>query len=118
MSNGVNFKEENYGKGIVEASLAVRSILLGDVESEYYVQDSPSSKGMSSLINLFILFFFVLLPLSGIFLRKKRSDNRYFNAALGAAILMGGRGGGGLGGGGFGGFGGGGFGGGGASGGW
>lgn len=113
-----NFKEENYGKGIVEASLAVRSILLGDVESEYYVQDSPSSKGMSSLINLFILFFFVLLPLSGIFLRKKRSDNRYFNAALGAAILMGGRGGGGLGGGGFGGFGGGGFGGGGASGGW
>jgi len=114
-----NFQDENYANGILEASLAVRSILLGDVESEYYAAvNEVSYEQYEPLFTFaFFLIFFIGLPLLANIFRKKKSDNRYFNAAMGAVILFGGRRGGGHSGG-FGGFGGGGFGGGGASGGW
>jgi len=111
-----NFQQEEYGKGILEASLSVKSILLGDTESVYYVRESLPARQIANIVwYIFIFTFLFVLPLFGV--RKRRSNNRYFNAALGAAILFGGgRGGGG--GGGFGGFGGGGFAGGGAGGRW
>jgi len=119
-----NFQAGDYSKGIVEASLAVRSILLGENESDYYVSGKEIDYQVYEDIILFVFFislFFVLPVLVGILRRKGKLKNRYFDAAAGAVILFGrggrgGAGGGGLGG--FGGFGGGGFGGGGAGGRW
>jgi len=119
-----NFKEEDYSKGIIEASLAVRSILLGDNESEYYIEEDYYEEDADRIIfiiqTIMILFFMVGLPILGSILRRNKHRNKYFDAATGAIILFGGgRRGGGFGGkGGFGGFGGGGFGGGGAGSGW
>ena len=114
-----NFKQGEYGKGILEASLSVKSILLGDTESTYYVRESvPAGQIANTIWFIFIFFFLFVIPLFGAMFSKRRSNNWYFNAALGAAILFGGGGRGGRGGGGFGGFGGGGFAGGGAGGGW
>ena len=111
-----NFKEENYGKGILEASLSVRSILLGDVNSTYYPKETKVNvnyyNAISSLISL--IFFIAIISYY-----SKKKKGKYFDAATAAIIIFGGRRGGGFGGsGGFGGFGGGGFGGGGAGGGW
>ena len=114
-----NFKEENYGKGIIEASLAVKSILLDDKESVYYIAET-SSDFRGNILSAFIFFFFVLIvlmPLLAVILKRYKSKNKYFDAAAGAIIIFGGRGSGSSGGG-FGGFGGGGFGGGGAGGSW
>lgn len=122
-----NFKAEDYNKGILEASLAVKSILLNNTASEYYINDQPQNFEKYSTLILFMVFilFFIILPAFIRYYAKKKNKDRYFNAATGAAILFGGRrgGGGGLAGGGgsggvFGGFGGGGFGGGGAGGNW
>lgn len=122
-----NFKNEDYGKGIYEASLAVKTTLLDEKDSEYYVndQDYQVQIGPIILIIFFLIFWIVIISLIVSIKRdrykkdKQRTDD-YFGAALMAAWLFGGRrgGSGGFGGGGFGGFGGGGFGGGGASGGW
>lgn len=111
------FQQEDYGTGVVEASKSIRSILLGDNASEYYITEGVNNgKNIEVIVDLvFFLIFFIMIPL--IASRKYKNKNKYFNAALGAAFLFGGRRGGGSGGG-FGGFGGGGFGGGGASGGW
>ncbi|MBN2422869.1 TPM domain-containing protein [Candidatus Woesearchaeota archaeon] len=122
-----NFREDNYGKGILEASKAIQSILIGDTESEYYVNNEPEVNYFP-LIVMFIIIFFIIL--SAVFSakhpsskNKKRNDTDYLVAGyvLGS-ILGGGKGRGGFGGfsgGGFGGFSGGGsFGGGGARGGW
>ncbi|MBD3248984.1 hypothetical protein GF336_02985 [Candidatus Woesearchaeota archaeon] len=114
-----NFQAEQYSKGILEASLAVRSVLLGDETSDYYVTGNEVDTAVIANwtpVMLFIIFF-VIFPLLGAIFKKKKSDNKYFNAAMGAVILFGGPRGGSRGGG-FGGFGGGGFGGGGASSGW
>jgi len=119
-----NFRAGDYAKGITEASLAVKSILLGEEDSAYYVSNTPQvNMDYNTISNLFwFIFFIIFFILPILFSKNKNKKDRIFNAALGAAFLFGGggrRGGGGLGGsGGFGGFGGGGFGGGGASGGW
>ncbi|MBU0615617.1 MAG: TPM domain-containing protein [Nanoarchaeota archaeon] len=114
-----NFRAGEYGKGIIEASKAVRSVLLGDVEDAYYVDDSVSQEEVliSYLPNIIFLFIMLLFIFSAARKRGKHKD-RFFDAAVGAMILFGGGRGGGGGGGGFGGFGGGGFGGGGAGSGW
>jgi uncharacterized protein len=116
-----NFESGDYGRGIIEASQAVKSILLGDTESQYYVKEEKiSPEAVKAILYLILFFVFFILPILAASLKHKKFKNRYFDAAAGAIILFGGRGGrGGFGGsGGFGGFGGGGFGGGGASGGW
>ncbi len=121
-----NFKGGEYGKGIYEASMAVSTTLLGENNSEYYVTDTVprtrSGSGSSNFFSLFILFMIISSILGSIGKKNStyRRRDRFFNAALMAGLLFGGRGrggmGGGLGGGSFGGFGGGGFGGGGAGG--
>ncbi len=124
-----NFRDGNYGKGIYEASLAVKTTLMGDEDSAYYVKTTPNVpiRNTVSLVFFLIMWIFIIVlsvsrragRVNGI--RRKKGD--YFDAALLAAFIFGGRGRGGfggrgLGGGGFGGFGGGGFGGGGAGGSW
>jgi len=117
-----NFKEGNYSKGILEASLAVKSILLGENYSEYYVSDEEYDSSSDWIIfAVIILFMFILPAMINYAIWKRKNKDKYFDAAAAAVILFGGRGGGGSGGfsgGGFGGFGGGSFGGGGSSGGW
>lgn len=117
-----NFRTGDYSKGILDASLAVKSILLGDNSSEYYIGDEEYDESIvwsNLFIFLITIFIFFFLPIIINYNLRKKNKDKYFNAATGAIILFGGRGGhGGFGGGGFGGFGGGGFGGGGASGGW
>ncbi len=123
-----NFRNEDYGKGIYEASLAVKTTLLGETDSGYYIADEALPK-IKPIIPIFIFLILLILIIALIFsikMRPYKKDTKkkddYFGAALMAAWLFGGRGRGGSGGGfssgGFGGFGGGGFGGGGASGGW
>ena len=113
-----NFQNENYQQGILEASLSVRSILLGDVNSTYYPKTTKvNANYYEAISSLMTLIFFIAI----ISYYSKKKKGKYFDAATAAIIIfgMGGRRGGGLGGsGGFGGFGGGGFGGGGAGGGW
>ncbi len=111
-----NFANEEYGKGVYEASMAVRSILLEDNESEYYIDDSEVDPAQVAQVkyslSIFLIIFIILIIIS---VFSKGDDGGFFAAALMAGALFGGVGGGGSGG--FGGFGGGGFGGGGASGG-
>jgi uncharacterized protein len=114
-----NFQEGNYGKGILEASLAVKSILMGENESEYYISENEGYDEEQIRAVFFSLLVFLII-FSNLFIfiaRRRKFKNRYFDAAAAAIIIFGGRGGSGGGHGGFGGFGGGGFGGGGASGG-
>lgn len=125
-----NFREENYAKGIKEASLAVRDVLLENTESEYYVQTTTQSNDITNFYPFFIILIFILvwiLPIIFALGRSKkeykkkhrRRDSDLFMAAwIIGNMMKGGGGRGGFGGGGFGGFGGGSFGGGGASGGW
>ena len=115
-----NFRNEEYGKGIVEASKAVESVLLENVESEYYVNEQPQV--FPTYAKIFLILVIIFIGIIFIYLMRKAEkmkDGSYFDAAGGAVILFGGRGFGGGNSGGFGGFGGGGgsFGGGGASGG-
>ena len=123
-----NFRKGEYGKGIYEASLAVSSILLNNTQSQYYV-GSSEVKPVSYFAPFFIFFIIIsLLILLAVIssirgIHKYKDKDKFFDAALMAAWLFGGKGrggfsGGGSSGGGFGGFGGGSFGGGGASGGW
>lgn len=119
------FKEGDYYTGILESTKAIKSTLLNETESEYYVKDAKTVNTKWIILG-FWAFILIMTMISSIMQRKqnihgkKRSDNDFFFAALAASsILRGGRGGGGFGGaGGFGGFSGGGFGGGGAGGGW
>lgn len=116
-----NFREGNYSKGIVEASLAVKSILMNENQSEYYISDNQEVNPLEVAgVVWFIIFLLMIIGLIALVIyvkSNKKKKNKYFDAATGAIILFGGRGSGGNSGG-FGGFGGGGFGGGGASGGW
>ena len=123
-----NFRKGEYGKGIYEASLAVSSILLNNTQSQYYV-GSSEVKPVSYFAPFFIFFIIIsLLILLAVIssmkrIRKYKDKDKFFNAALMAAWLFGGKGRGGFSrggssGGGFGGFGGGSFGGGGAGSGW
>jgi len=118
-----NFRTEEYGKGIYEATLAVKTTILGETDSAYYVRETPvQNVRMLSFFSVFIFWIIMIVIISSIRMKryKKGKDDHFFDAALMAAVLFGGRRGGGFGGGGggFGGFGGGGFGGGGAGGGW
>lgn len=115
-----NFQEGDYNKGILEASLAVKSILIGDNESEYYVTGEEYDEEQIRAAFFSLLIFLIIFSNLFIFIaRRRKFKNKYFDAAAAAIIIFGGRGRGGFGGsGGFGGFGGGSFGGGGASGGW
>lgn len=125
-----NFRNGDYGRGIYEASLAVKTTLLGEKDSGYYVDDNNYQVKISPIISVIFFLVFWIIMISVMvsikrnhYKKNKQRKNDYFGAALMAAWLFGGRkgggfGGGGFGGGGFGGFGGGGFGGGGASGGW
>ncbi|MBN2368031.1 TPM domain-containing protein [Candidatus Woesearchaeota archaeon] len=120
-----NFREGDYAKGIKEASMAVKDVLLGNTESEYYVdkeEEIPDEAIIffigSTLINIMILVGIFIFIFN---LRSKKTGKRdhgeYFTAAwILSQMMKGGRGG--FSGGGFsgGGFGGGHFGGGGASG--
>lgn len=110
-----NFRAEEYGKGILEASRAVQARLNEQVDSEYYVkEDNQMITWIGTLMFITVILIIITIAIA----RKGRSDDDYFWAALMAGSLMGrGRSGGGFSGG-FGGFGGGSFGGGGASGGW
>src|SRR3989344_722833 len=109
-----NFRNDEYGKGIVEAAKTISGILVGDIE--YEEENSDSSTISSVAIILFVYFIFIMFSLIINTIRKKKQGDDYYNSALGGAILLGSLGRGGRGG--FGGFGGGSFGGGGASGGW
>jgi len=113
-----NFQEGNYGNGILEASLSVNSIILGENASKYYVtgNEGYNEERIGDAIYAFFLLLFIASNILVVFVRKRKFKNRYFNAAATAVILFGGRGR--HGGGGFGGFGGGSFGGGGAGGSW
>ncbi|MEA3430238.1 MAG: TPM domain-containing protein [Nanoarchaeota archaeon] len=109
-----NFRAGDYGTGIVEASKSVRSVLAKDLESAYYVEE-PEENDMIVWFYIIVWIIIIVLPILAAVLKNKKFKNKYFNAAAGAIILFGNRGGRG-GSGGFGGFGGGGFGGGGAGG--
>ncbi len=136
-----NFRNNEYGKGVVEASRAIEMIIVNNTEPA--VQPSSSSStgmkndliiffaiGMALAVFLIMLIVVVSIVIMFIALRRdkrRKKKGKYHGAAMGAATLFGGSGGwgrggfgGGFGGGGFGGggFGGGGFGGGGAGGGW
>ena len=127
-----NFRNNDYGKGIYESVLAVNSILTGDTNSSYYTNDSAiQGQNIAVFWPLIVISLFLLVisikTMQGAHQYKKlrKKEDHFFNAALMAGLLFGGRGRGGFGGGGFGGggfggggFGGGGFGGGGAGGGW
>ena len=120
-----NFRRGDYGKGIYESALAASSVLLGETNSEYYIDETAPKKNPPSYNLLAILVFFMIFSsIIGYFGKNAhtyRKRDRFFDAAMMAGLMFGGRGKGcmgGFGGGGFGGFGGGGFGGGGASGGW
>jgi uncharacterized protein len=119
-----NFRKGDYGEGIYQASLAINNELLGENNTLVPVTNTSTrvqSRGLSGIFSFFIFFMVISSIIGSIGGSKHHRKNRYFNAALMAGLLMGGRGRGGmggLGGGGLGGFGGGGFGGGGASGGW
>ena len=127
-----NFRSEEYGKGIYEASLAVKSILLEENNSSYYVDETAIQNipvnmwpVLIFLIIWVIIFVTIISVKVGYYKKHIKKKDDYFGAALMAAWLFGGRGrgghggfSGGFGGGGFGGFGGGGFGGGGAGGHW
>ncbi|MBU0628544.1 MAG: TPM domain-containing protein [Nanoarchaeota archaeon] len=123
-----NFRNEEYGKGIYESVIAVDGILRGQAEPEIIAQEPSKSEIITFLIFISAIFFFsFVLPIILVAkaYRNRKDKNKFFDAALIAALLFsnrgrgrGGFGGGGFGGGGFGGFGGGGFGGGGAGGGW
>lgn len=123
-----NFKTQEYGKGIYESVLAIQSVLMNDIESQYYVKEGLDIEAIYTIILFFIWLFLVLFVIFGRIFREriekhtKDKSDKYFNAAFMAIWMLdhsghGGHGGSG-GSGGFGGFGGGGFGGGGSSGGW
>ena len=115
------FQQGEYGRGILEASFAVKSILLNETDSDHYVDDSsdeypPDSNGIqitgSPVLGVIITLLFFGFAIFMIFYSRRKGG-----------FMFGGFGGGRLGGGGFGGgsgggFGGGSFGGGGSSGKW
>lgn len=117
-------KQGNYAKGITLASKEIQDILLegsdiNQTTDNNIYQESIDDEQVIAMTLIFMMILFIFI--GNFFYRRKKGD-KYFDAAMGAIILFGGRGrggfgGGGFGGGGFGGFGGGGFGGGGASGG-
>lgn len=117
-----NFKNKDYGKGIIEASNAISSILLNntDISVEDTAQSTSNISLNQKIIVLIIIVVVVLIIISIITAKKNishKSNDDYFTAAwVLSQMFKGGRGGGGgFGGGGFGG---GSFGGGGAGSGW
>ncbi|MBR9699586.1 TPM domain-containing protein [Candidatus Woesearchaeota archaeon] len=114
-----NFQSGNYGQGILEASVAIADELGVGLTGDIPRVTQRRSSSLGTWISFFMFFIFFSSLFAGTS-RRYNKRNRFFNAALMAGLMFGGRGRGGLGGmGGMGGgFGGGGFGGGGASGGW
>jgi len=79
-----NFQNGAYNKGIIEASLAVRSIFLNETESEYYVSNVPQEKvNIGSLIYSIFIFLFIISSFIPAF-NNTRRKNKYFNAAMAA----------------------------------
>lgn len=123
-----NFREENYGKGILEATEAIQSVLVEGETSE--VHSLARIEERRKKIMLFIFFVFTIIIIFAIIFsfassaknykgKRKHSDNEVFTAAwILSQMMKGGKGGGDFGSGGFGGFSGGSFGGGGFSGKW
>ena len=112
------FKEEKYAEGIVNAVNSIQSELANPTtETEQNDSQSTSSNWLFWIALSFIILINIITFIANKQRRTLRKDD-YFNAALGAVLLGGRRGGGNGGFGGSGGFGGGGFGGGGSSGGW
>ncbi|MDP2750889.1 MAG: TPM domain-containing protein [Nanoarchaeota archaeon] len=118
-----NFINEEYGKGTIEASLAIETILINQTDPEELVSAKKSDdlNNKVAIITIIIIVLIVAIAITAAVihenkLKKEGKESRYFGAAAGATTLFGG----GFGRGGFGGggFGGGGFGGGGAGGGW
>ena len=113
-----NFRKNDYGNGILEASKAVQAVIDDDTQSVYYTNEE-TKKGDDYLIFFLWIAFIVLffLPFIWAIRYSHKKKGKFFDAALMAGYLFSGRGG--SSGGHFGGgFGGGSFGGGGASGGW
>ncbi len=114
-----SFKQGDYYTGLYSSTLAIKSVLLNDTASEYYVKEPLTTFQVSPLMVFFAIFILISLisALIRTAARKKKDDNLFFAAILVSELLKGG-GKGGFGGGGFGGFGGGSFGGGGGGGSW
>lgn len=119
-----NFRNEDYGLGVIEASKAVKAIIAEDTNSTYYNTDRSLGEELERVQTLFHIGFIIVIILLIAFAtwqtgrRKKRGDDSdYFLAAWALGNILSNKGKGGFSGG-FGGFGGGSFGGGGASGGW
>lgn len=121
-----NFRNQDYGLGILEASKAIQARLTNQTESEYYPQATQRAIPPQTAAGMLFFGLLILIAIISIygFSKKRRgasnNDSDYFVAAWALGHMMGrGRGPGGFGGGSFGGgFGGGSFGGGGAGGGW
>ena len=110
------FQQGEYGKGILEATTALHAIYVKG-EEPVAMQEVRIPLWKQPGFWFFILFI-IMIVLRG-FESKRKKKNKYFDAADGLALLLGGgRGGSGGDSGGFGGFGGGGFSGGGSSGDW
>jgi uncharacterized protein len=113
-----NFKQQQYGKGIIEASTAIKNTL-------NQTNDQRTTNQNNSIYPLIVLIILIVIFLSFIIfniIKYSKKKNKHFKAARNASILFGptifgGKGSGGSSGG-FGGFGGGGFSGGGSSGHW
>ncbi|MEK6916680.1 MAG: TPM domain-containing protein, partial [Nanoarchaeota archaeon] len=63
---GPNFKIGEYGKGILEASIAIKDILSNNTDSPYYEDKKPDSlsTGMIIFLILFFVFFFLIIFIS------------------------------------------------------
>lgn len=112
-----NFRNNEYGKGIIEASTALRSILVNGTDYGSDETTQATKEEIVFVIAVFLVVFLMILIsiIKNYKLIKKAYKNKRFDAAEGAIVIFGGHGGSG---GSSGGFGGGGFSGGGGGGGW
>ena len=116
-----NFRNGNYYEGVYSAVRSVKSVIMNQTESEYYLQETVAStpSKLYPFAILFLIFLvFIIIGISSSKKNSKRGNGDYFVAAWALSSLMRGRGGSGGSFGGGGGFGGGSFGGGGSSGRW
>src|SRR3989344_8378894 len=72
-----NFRNDEYGKGIVEAAKTISGILVGDIE--YEEENSDSSTISSVAIILFVYFIFIMFSLIINTIRKKKQGDDYYN---------------------------------------
>jgi len=93
------FREGEYGLGILEASKSVASVVDFDTESVYYVSSDDTQFDSQLVIaeivlSMIFLFMFFIVPIMLIMYRnKKKKKDKFLDAAIGAIILFGNRGG-------------------------